>query len=277
MTQTLALWSDGPQVQDILPRGEEVLHENDDAVVRNVTHPSIDVYRPDPGAANGTAVVIAPGGGFHFLSWANEGTRVAERLAALGITVAVLRYRLADTGPTRETYSTAMDGLMHQLLTEALEQGGVDLDNLVPDVRRQAYADGAEAIRLVRRRAAEWEVDPSRVGMIGFSAGAFVATATALSPDEAARPDFVAAIYGGHAGEPVPATAPPLFALVTADDHLCRRTCVDTALAWIQAGRPAELHVYERGGHGFGATQLGLPVNGWMDRLTDWMRSGEFL
>lgn len=277
MTHTIALWPDGPQGVDLHPSGEDVLHDNGDVIVRNVTHPSLETVLPEPGTANGTAMIVAPGGGFHFLSWENEGTRIAEQLAARGVTAFVLRYRLSDTGPTRETYAVAMQALMQRLLTEALEQGGVDLDGLVPEVRRYAYQDGQDAVRLVRSRARDFGVQTDKIGFLGFSGGAFVATAAALSDDESARPDFVAAIYGGSAETPVPPNAPPLFALVTADDHLCRRTCIDTALAWVAAGRPAELHVYERGGHGFGARTLDLPVDGWMDRLTDWLSSGGFL
>jgi acetyl esterase/lipase len=256
---------------------ESELRQDESVIVRNVVRPTLTPFLPDPAVANGTAVVVAPGGGFHFLAWDYEGTHVAAWLAARGVTAFLLKYRLADTGPTEETYATAMGSLMQRLISEAVHGGGVDLDGLAPDIRHRAYADGEEAVRLVRRRAAEWSVDPARIGFLGFSAGAFVATATALTQDELARPDFVAPIYGGHAPGPVPETAPPLFAVVAADDGLCRRTCVETAQAWMQAGRPTELHVYERGGHGFGARKLGLPVDGWMDRLADWMHSGGFL
>jgi acetyl esterase/lipase len=277
VTDVLELWPGVAPGSEGATWVESELRQEDSVVVRNVVRPTLTRFRPDASVANGTAVVVAPGGGFHFLAWDYEGVEVAKWLAARGVTAFLLKYRLEDTGPTDESYAEAMGVVMQRLISEAIHGGGVDLDSLVPGVRELAYADGQEAVRLVRRRAAEWDVNPGRIGFLGFSAGAFVATAVALSDDVSARPDFVAPIYGGHAPGPVPETAPPLFAVVAADDGLCRRTCMQTAQAWINAGRPAELHVYEKGGHGFGARKLGMPVDGWMDRLADWMQSGGFL
>ena len=271
MSDVLTLWPEGPPDALETAGPESVLRQADGVIVRNVVSPSLTPYLPEPGTATGSAVVVAPGGGFHFLAWDYEGTAVAEWFAARGVAAFLLKYRLADTGPTEESYARAMDTLMQRLIAEALEQGGVDTAALVPAVRRRAYADGEQAVREVRARAAGLGIDPTRVGFVGFSAGAFVAVATALSDDATARPDFVAAVYGGEAPARVPETAPPLFAVVAADDALCRRTCIDTARAWVESGRPAELHVYERGGHGFGARRLGLPVDGWLDRLAEWM------
>jgi acetyl esterase/lipase len=245
----------------------------DDRAVRNVVVPTLTPYLPHPDLANGTAVIVAPGGGFHFLSWDNEGTRIAEWLVDRGVTAFVLKYRLADTGSTDESYKASMEALMQRLISQALQGGEFDLDSLVPDVRALAYADGQEAVRLVRRRAGEWGIDQAKVGFLGFSAGAFVSTAVALSEDPAARPDFVAPIYGGAVPGSVPADAPPLFAVVAGDDLLCREHTLRTVQAWLAAGRPAELHLYESGGHGFGATKLGLPVDGWLDRLAEWMQA----
>jgi acetyl esterase/lipase len=245
-------------------------------VLRNVVEPSLTPVLPDPSLANGSAVIVAPGGGFHMLSWDNEGTRFAERFAQCGVAAFVLRYRLADTGETQDEFVQLMTALAASWMTP---DGilPIDVDALVPEVQELAFADGRAAVRLVRDRASEWGVDPAKVGFLGFSAGAFVATAVAVSDDPADRPDFVAPIYGGAAPVAVPADAPPLFAMVAADDGLCRDTCMATASAWMGAGRPAELHVYERGGHGFGASKLGLPVDGWFERFTEWMQSHGFV
>lgn len=277
MTDVIDLWPGVAPGSEGATWTESELRDGDAVIVRNVVTPTLTLYPADPTLANGTAVVVAPGGGFHFLSWDNEGTSVAEWFAARGVTAFLLKYRLEDTGPTKETYDAAMGVLMHRLISEAINDGGVDVDALANPVRQLAYADGQQAVRVVRERAVDVGIDPAKVGFLGFSAGAFVATAAALSDDVSARPDFVAPIYGGHVPGAVPADAPPLFAVVTADDGLCRRTCIDTARAWVLAGRPAELHVYEKGGHGFGTRKLGLPVDGWLDRLAEWLQDGGFL
>jgi acetyl esterase/lipase len=246
-------------------------------LLRNVVEPTLTAYLPDPALANGTAVVVAPGGGFHFLSWDNEGTRIAEWLSERGVSAFLLKYRVADTGATDAHFAAKVMSLQAEWAPDGVVRP-VDLDGLAPEVQELAYADGREAVRLIRTGASEWGIDPAKVGFLGFSAGAFVTVAVALSDDPAVRPDFVAPIYGGSVrGAMVPADAPPLFAVVAADDTLCRDHCVSTVQAWLQAGRPAELHLYEQGGHGFGASKTGHPVDGWLDRLAEWMQTRGFL
>jgi acetyl esterase/lipase len=140
-------------------------------------------------------------------------------------------------------------------------------------VQHRATADAIEAVRLVRQRSALWGVQQDRVGFLGFSAGAFLATEIAVHSDSGARPSFAAAIYGGKPPSVVPVDAPPLFAALAADDLLVRRAAVDTARAWMEAGRPVELHLFEQGGHGFGMRSLGLPSDRWTDHLGAWMQS----
>ena len=274
--EALDVWPGAAPGSEDARQQEAELQEPDSLVLRNVVRPTLTPYLPDPATATGTGVVIAPGGGFHFLVWDNEGTDHAEWLAGRGVAAFVLKYRLVDTGPTEEDYRRSVGLLMDQLLSNALSEGAVDVDELVPDVRRLAYADGQQAMRMARRHAADYGVDPARLGFLGFSAGAFVGVAAALTGDAEARPDFLAAVYGGHVPETVPDTAPPLFAVAAADDLLCRRTLLDTAHAWMEANRPTQLHMYDRGGHGFGARQLGLPVDTWRERLAEWMDASGF-
>jgi acetyl esterase/lipase len=255
---------------------EEELRDADAVIVRNVSRPTLTPYLPAPGSATGTAVIVAPGGGFHFLAWDYEGVEVAKRLAERGIAAFLLKYRVADTGPTQESYRAVMGELMQRLISEALA-GGVVIDELATDVQKRATADAEQAVQLVRQRAGEWGLDRARVGFLGFSAGAYLATELAVSDDLDSRPSFVAPIYGGKPPAAVPQDAPPLFAALAADDLLVRRKAVDTARAWMEAGRPVELHLFERGGHGFGARTLGLPSDRWMDHLVAWMQSGGFL
>lgn len=242
--------------------------------IRNVVCPTVTVFPADPSVASGAAVIIAPGGGFFMLSWDSEGTTVAERLAALGITAFVLKYRLEDTGPTIEDFRERSAAVTRSVLMD--EAGGIrqiqdpnELGAVVP----LAMADAEQALRVVRARAPEWSVDPARIGFLGFSAGAFIAAASALTADPAARPSFVGLIYGGRAEGPVPPDAPALFCVVAADDPICRDTTLSVAEAWRRAGRPVDLHLFARGGHGFGTNKLGLPVDAWLDLFLQWAQA----
>ena len=153
--------------------------------------------------------------------------------------------------------------------------------NRDPDIARTlplAIADGREAVRLVRRRAAEWGIDRDRIGLMGFSAGAMLTVGVALERDVESRPDAVASIYAVQRTPiAVPADAPPLFALVAADDWAAAPATVALYSAWRAAARPAELHVYERGNHGFGMHRQGMPVDTWIERLGDWLQDQKFI
>ncbi len=147
---------------------------------------------------------------------------------------------------------------------------GVGVDRPVQDEGRD-HAAGAQALRLVRERASEWDVKERRVGMIGFSAGAFLAADIAMEPGGAPLA-FVAPIYGGDAGgRPVPANAPPLFIAVAADDNLLFSVARGLFEDWTHAGRSAEFHAYARGDHGFGTARQGFPSDGWLDVFARWL------
>lgn len=240
-----------------------------DTIVWNVSQPSLTLFQPSPAKANGTAVIVAPGGGFWFLSWGNEGTRVAERLAKEGFTAFVLRYRL-DTMPDNPTaFKVASTARLTALLARSIANGGVH--NQVFPMEKLAAADAAAAVRLVRRRAAEWRVDPKRIGFLGFSAGGITA-ANVATLDPGGRPDFVGIIYGAlH--NPVPSDAPPAFIATSADDGLMEGAAIPMFQAWRAAGRPAELHLFEKGGHGWGMTVRGSTNDHWIDEFIWWVQS----
>jgi acetyl esterase/lipase len=143
--------------------------------------------------------------------------------------------------------------------------------------RQLAIDDGKAAVKLVRSRAREWGVDPRRIGFLGFSAGAIVALQTALADDRSARPDFVAPIYGPMDRVDVPPDAPPLFAAIAADDQRFGGHGFGLVEAWIAAKRPAELHVFAKGGHGFGMNSLGTSSDHWIDEFYWWMQASGFL
>ena len=228
--------------------------------VSNVTRPTLTVYVPQSGA-NGTAMIVCPGGGFRILAIDHEGHDVARWLNSLGVTAFVLKYRVMPTG-------------------DGTEQKPADMTDRRKTAMALGAADGQQAMRLVRSRAAEWGVAPDRIGIMGFSAGGYVTATVALGTDPAARPNFAAPIYALAPEEASPsAGAPPLF-LVHADDDKGVPTLNNSVRlysAWKKAQIPAELHIYSRGGHGFGMGKKGLPVDSWMDRLRDWLGAQNLL
>jgi acetyl esterase/lipase len=239
----------------------------DNGLLHNVSQPSLTPVLPAPGKANGQAVIVAPGGGFLVLSWENEGMAVARRLADAGVTAFVLKYRLGPTPTEPAAFTKFFGGKMAEL--SAMAARGGPLPPPFP-TEGLAAADAAEAVKLVRRRAAEWQVDPHRVGFVGFSAGAFTASSIATG-DPAGRPDFVGIIYGALRN-PVPKDAPPAFIATAADDPLVKAYASPMFQAWKAAGRPAELHIYERGGHGFGMGHQGSTSDHWFDEFLWWIQ-----
>jgi acetyl esterase/lipase len=247
--------------------------------VRNVSTPTLTVFRPNDGAASKTAIIIAPGGGFEHLSIANEGYDVARRLADRGVTAIVLKYRLgqssphkpaapSDQGPRDEFKSASTQPAARPLSERIAEQ----LSS--PEVG-MASADAANAVRYVRAHADELQISPQRVGFIGFSAGAVLAMELALSRDSETRPDFAASIYGAmdsHAT--VPPDAPPLFLAVAADDTVVGPDgSLPILQAWRTAGRDVELHLYQSGGHGFGMAIQHKTSDHWIDEYLWWLQA----
>ncbi|HET6250170.1 MAG TPA: alpha/beta hydrolase [Tepidisphaeraceae bacterium] len=232
-------------------------------MIRNVTRPTLTAYFPDPAKANGTAIIIAPGGGFRFHSWENEGTAVAQWLADRGITAFVLKYRLLDTGASQADFEKGKN----PPATAAARE----------EIAALATADGRQAMKLVRQRAAEWKLAANRIGFMGFSAGGVVTMGVITSPDAESRPDFAAPIYGAMPVAEVAKDAPPIFLLCAADDKSAADASTRLFLQWTAAGRSAELHIYAKGGHGFGMSVRGLPVDHWIDRFGEWMAARELM
>jgi len=147
-------------------------------------------------------------------------------------------------------------------------------DAVLAEVLRLAIADAQAAMRLVRHNAKDWHVDPTRVGFMGFSAGGGVGTGLALAEKSDATPDFLVSLYGPSLQDVnVPAHAPPLFIAVGATHFNVTNGCLALFAAWKAAGKPAEIHVYDQVSAGFGMTRRGLPVDGWTDRLLEWLES----
>jgi acetyl esterase/lipase len=268
----------GPEVAFSPPMGAAA----DTTMLRNVSEPTLTVYRPAPGKANGAGVIVCPGGGWRILAWDHEGVDVAGWFAARGYTAFLLKYRLSATPDDPAAFAASMAATSYMLAApkSAAEAprgiGDVIRDEGLVYAREIAADDGRRALQLVRERAGEWGVAPDRIGLIGFSAGAFLVTDVAMNP-QGAPPAFLAPIYGGETrGRPIPADAPPLFTVVAHDDRLLFHSVETLYSDWSMADHSAELHVFARGAHGFGMVRQGLPSDRWIGLLGAWLADKGF-
>lgn len=256
-----------------VPEIREQREEVGGLLIRNVSEPTLELFRAAPEHANGTAVIVVPGGGFVGLAYDTVGTAVARQLAERGVTALVLKHRtiLSPADPTQmpDIHMAEMAGIM------ARAQSGATTEVLRLAGEAHAVEDGVRALAIVRQRASEWGINPQQVGMLGFSSGAFLAADLAIG-DMALRPAFVGLIYGGLR-VPVPADAPPAFIAGAADDELLPNDSVQLYTAWRQAGVAAELHVYERGGHGFDLRSRGTTSDHWFDAFIWWMQARDLM
>jgi len=257
----------------------------------NVVNPTLTIYLPDPAAANGVAIILCPGGAMRMLGFA-EPERTAEWLNARGIAAFILKYRVvpdirpASAGMASPVSPTAGAparkigmGMGNELsFREILNRNGNA--NPAPDnqehlrVIRMAIADGQQAIRVLRRDAAKYNLDPKRIGILGFSAGGGVAIGTAVMESSDAYPDFVATVYGPSLVDVVvPEQGAPLFIAVMDGHFNVTNGCAALYALWKEAGRPVEIHVYD---HAFGPAS-GMPVATWTDRLYDWLLARKIL
>lgn len=257
----------GPEVdtttaQDKLIAGKPLIR------LGNVAVPTMTVY-PAKGKNTGAAVVVFPGGGYRILAIDLEGSEVCDWLTATGVTCVLLKYRVPDSGPYPKS--------------------------------PMALEDAQRTVGLVRSHATEWHVDPHKIGVLGFSAGAHLAAALSTHFDQrlykpvdaadaaSCRPDFAVVVYPGYlaiadkgfAPNPdihVTSQTPPTFLLQTEDDHTAH---VESSLRYYEAlkaaGVPVEMHLYTEGGHGYGLRRTKLPVTGWPQLVDVWLRTIEMV
>ena len=236
--------------------------------VENVSRPTMTVYSPK-GTNTGVAVVVFPGGGYYGLAIDLEGTEICDWLTSRGITGVLLKYRVPDSGP---------HGLVEPKAPTALE-------------------DAQRTLGLLRLHAAEWHIDPRKIGVIGFSAGGYLVAALSThfgkrlyatvdaADEESCRPDFAIALYPGHLCKddtdlelnpnvPVAGNTPPTFLLQAENDPV---DSVNHSLAYYtalkRAGVPVEMHLYAQGGHGFGLRRTELPITGWPQLVETWLET----
>jgi acetyl esterase/lipase len=231
--------------------------------VYNVVRPSLSVFLPEPAAANGTAIIICPGGGFHFLAIDHEGNNVARALAKKGITAFVLKYRLVHI---------FNDNPFDDMITTE-DKKGWDEESL--PIIPLAIADGRQALTYLKSNASEYNLHPDRIGIMGFSAGGMVAGATAFHYEPGNRPAFVATIYGdlpeSIQGTALP-DAPPLFLACAQDDEFgFALHAINMYNKWYAAKRSVEMHLFATGGHGFGIGSETNTTHLWIDRFSEWL------
>jgi len=235
-----------------------------DMSVRNTVEATLLPVLPERTMATGQAVILAPGGAFLALSWEHEGTRVAHALAERGIAVFILKYRLNPTPRSWPDFGKVMTVQMANWIGKP---------GMVLNIETPSYAvdDAVAALRLVRQRARTWKVDPARIGMVGFSAGARLTLATVRTASAEDMPAFIAPIYPPMETVEVPANAPPMFVAMATDDPLSGKAGFGLIQSWVDAGKSVEFHAFRSGGHGFGLGQRSGTTDGWIDLLVNWI------
>jgi dienelactone hydrolase len=248
--------------------------------IANVSDPRVSVFLPPPATATGAAVVVAPGGALRLLAWDREGIDVAQWLNSHGIAALVLKYRTLQTEPGGARgrgapppgAAGAGPGPRQELEIRNANANPAPDDAALTEVLHMGIADAQQALRIARQHATQWRIDPTRIGIMGFSAGGGVAVGTALAERSDASPDFLVSVYGPALQDVhVPAHPLPLFIAVGSTHFNVTNGCLALFAAWKAAGQPAEIHVYDQVSAGFGVTKRGLPVDSWTDRLIDWM------
>jgi len=237
------------------------------ATARNVQHATLTPVLPNAAVATGTAVIVLPGGGFVSLSMESEGWDVARWLADHGIAAFVLKYRLRPMPADWKAYT--------EELRKLFSAKNLD-DPKALQAPADALADGEAALRMVRMRAKDWGIDSTKIGMLGFSAGAITTLSVTLNATPDAMPAFVAPIYGPMSAVTVPASAPPMFIALASDDPLFAKRGFGLVDSWVTAKRPIELHFYQKGGHGFGLGKPGTTSTDWPESFLRWLQLNGF-
>jgi len=271
-TNAIPLGTGGVENQ---PAKETWFRQWGDPMARNISRATLTPFLPDPEKSTGATVIVAPGGGYRWLSMGNEGWEVAEALREQGIAAFVLKYRLFPTPESLDEFSD----WMNRPRTPAPPAEGASSSNSAPrppqmDLANQ-LADAEAAYKMIVDRAQEWGVDTNRIGMIGFSAGAGL-TMHATLHSKIMKLAFIGPIYGGMGPVEVPENAPPMFNVIATDDFLFRGQ-FGVIESWYKAGIPVEFHLYQNGGHGFGLGNPGRTSNRWFDAFMHWVEVNGFL
>ena len=270
--QVIQLYEGKPKGSENWTWNEQISSTNmfNTELVYNVTQPTITAFLPPKDIATGTAVIIAPGGAFHTLSINSEGIELAKWLNLKGVAAFVLKYRVVHS---------LTDDPVKELMPKMADFKKLDEENapVVP----LAMADGLTAMKYVRSHAKEMDIDPNKIGFMGFSAGGTLTMSVVYNATDENRPNFVAPIYpyaSAIIGSTIPTQKTPIFITVAGDDQLgLMPHSVDIYKKWFEAKQPSELHIYEKGGHGFGMRKQNIPTDTWYERFGEWLKTQGYL
>jgi len=267
----------------------------------NVVEPTITVFTPDPEKASDVAVVVCPGGGFTALSWDTEGPNVAKKLASMGITAFVLKYRVAYSGGTPEevnmicqsTYGgkgrtpevmelTNKNMEISRSISEDLGKRDTSTLKMSKEVLRSigniikmSANDGRRAIEFVRENADRWKINPNKIGIMGFSAGGMLSLEVAFNHTEQSKPDFIGIIYGSMGFAGVPDDPMPMF--MASSQNEATGGAAALYASWCDAKLPAEIHSFVGSRHGFGYRNNGDSVNIWIELYYNFLKKTGFI
>ncbi|HYQ57373.1 MAG TPA: hypothetical protein VEP89_08485 [Draconibacterium sp.] len=269
--------------QELLAEEEITKGDNGNVTsISNVNVPSMTVYLPDEDIATGTAVIILPGGALRFLAWESEGTNVAKLLNEKGIAAFVLKYRLnngdmprpaAGATPPRRLSVTIdqFDQLKNANASPSQDAGQME-------VLEKSATDTKNALKMIRERSDEWNIDPEKVGYLGFSAGGCVELGAVIGQNnKELLPNFIGSIYGPSMIDVVvPVPTPPIFIATAADHRNVAAGCLALFTSWKKAGGEAEMHIYSKGTGAFGTNKIGSTSDNWFDHFYSWMTTEGF-
>jgi pimeloyl-ACP methyl ester carboxylesterase len=247
--------------------------------VFNVVDPTLTIFLPAPEKATGSAIVVCPGGGFSALSWDTEGPNVAKWLAEHGVAAFVLKYRISYSGATREEVNliaqTSYGGQTKTPEALALIEKNKEISKSLGDVRALAGDDGRRAIEYIRKNANKWNINPDKIGMIGFSAGGMLTLNIAFNHTDQSKPNIIGVIYGAMGFEGVPKDPMPMF--MAASQYEATGGAASLYASWCGVKLPAEIHSFTDSRHGFGYRKNDDTVNVWIELFYNFMKKTGFI
>jgi acetyl esterase/lipase len=241
-----------------------LISEQEGVWLDNISEPEMDLYKAQGNSITDKTMIICPGGGLFFSAYEKEGVKLAKKLASNGITAIVLKYR---TYPRK--------GSVIDWAGTLWDKPQMEIDS-AKIILPYSTKDALTAIEVMREKAAKYNINPNKIGLMGFSAGGAVTMEAAYTSISKNQPNFIAPIYPWMdivEGQKVPSNKPPAFITCANNDEFREipTSSVQIYQDWIQAEAKVELHMFSEGGHGFGMNKINSPVDRWSQLLVDWI------